>query len=270
MNKCLYCEKIVKNKYCSISCQNRHLNPIRVERRQVAKFGELTVFIVTCSKCTIQFKVEEREKCFPSKKKYFCSRSCANSRVHSVETKKKISSAFRTSPSKTDIYFISCLICNNTIGSKSKTRKTCSDGCRMKLWHLDPNNKEKHLAYSRIGGQKSAEVQSISRSSKNERLFGELCASKFNEVYNNKRMFNGWDADVIIEDIKYAILWNGIWHFKKITKNHSVEQVKNRDNIKIKEITKCGYIPYIINDTGRYDPIFVKTEFDKLCDIVNH
>ena len=24
MNRCLYCGKIVKNKYCNVSCQNRH------------------------------------------------------------------------------------------------------------------------------------------------------------------------------------------------------------------------------------------------------
>ena len=77
-------------------------------------------------------------------------------------------------------------------------------------------------------------------------------------------MFNGWDADVIIEDYKIAVMWNGVWHYKKITENHSVEQVKNRDKIKIKEITNCGYEPYIIKDLGGYDTEFVEKEFKKL------
>lgn len=38
-------------------------------------------------------------------------------------------------------------------------------------------------------------------------------------------MFNGWDADIIIEDLKIAILWNGKWHYEKITEKHSVSQV---------------------------------------------
>ena len=56
-------------------------------------------------------------------------------------------------------------------------------------------------------------------------------------------MFNGWDADIVIEDIKTAVLWNGIWHYKKITKKHSVAQVQNRDKIKIDEIKKGDIIP---------------------------
>ena len=35
-------------------------------------------------------------------------------------------------------------------------------------------------------------------------------------------MFNGWDADVILPDLKIAIMWNGIWHYKQVRKNHNV------------------------------------------------
>jgi hypothetical protein len=58
-------------------------------------------------------------------------------------------------------------------------------------------------------------------------------------------------------------MWNGVWHYKKITEKHSVEQVQNRDRIKIKEIKKCGYEPYIIKDMGKYNPQFVEEEFEK-------
>ena len=76
-------------------------------------------------------------------------------------------------------------------------------------------------------------------------------------------MFNGWDADVIIEDIKTAILWNGKWHYVQLTEKHSVKQVQNRDSIKIEEIIKSGYTPYIIKDMGKYNPAFVEEEFNK-------
>lgn len=49
-------------------------------------------------------------------------------------------------------------------------------------------------------------------------------------------MFNGWDADIIIPNIKVAVLWNGKWHYEQIKKGHSVKQVQNRDKIKLKEI----------------------------------
>ena len=47
-------------------------------------------FIVTCKKCGKQFEVLEEEKTFPKKEKYFCSRSCANSRCLTDEIKQKI------------------------------------------------------------------------------------------------------------------------------------------------------------------------------------
>lgn len=85
----------------------------------------------------------------------------------------------------------------------------------------------------------------------------------------NEQKFNGWDADVIIEDLKIAVLWNGKWHYEKITQKHSVKQVQNRDNIKIKEIIKCGYIPYIIKDMGKYKKSFVEEEFEKFLNYLH-
>ena len=42
-----------------------------------------------------------------------------------------------------------------------------------------------------------------------------------NYVNPNSQMysiFNGWDADIILTDLKIAILWNGKWHYEKLTK----------------------------------------------------
>lgn len=103
--------------------------------------------------------------------------------------------------------------------------------------------------------------------SKNEIYFCELCENHFKSVKHNERLFNGWDADVVIEDIKYAIMWNGIWHYKKITNSHSLEKTNERDKLKIKEIENCGYKPYIIKDMGKYNPRFVENEFQKFINI---
>lgn len=43
------------------------------------RLGEFKEFEVRCFICNTTFKVVEREKIFPKKKKYFCNRSCANS-----------------------------------------------------------------------------------------------------------------------------------------------------------------------------------------------
>ena len=111
------------------------------------------------------------------------------------------------------------------------------------------------------GGRKSALSQG--RRSKNEIYFAELCHNHFDSVETNEPKFNGWDADIIINDIKTAVLWNGKWHYEKITKAHSLSQVQNRDRIKINEIKKFGYQPYIIIDMGKFDKKFVEEQFRK-------
>ena len=113
------------------------------------------------------------------------------------------------------------------------------------------------------GGRNSAEIQSQSRRSRNEIYFATLCEEKFVNVLTNAQIFNGWDADVVLPTLKVAVMWNGIWHYKQITSSHSVSQVQNRDKIKIDNIIKCGYIPYVVSDLGSYDPAFVESEFHK-------
>jgi predicted nucleic acid-binding Zn ribbon protein len=257
MKKCLYCGKPVRNKYCDVSCQNKHQNAEKANKR----FGELKSFNVLCKKCGKEFEVEEREKLFPSKENYYCSKSCANSRTHSNTTKETISNSlleFNKLANKCKQHY-NCLYCGKDIES-NRERKFCSHSCSM-IWRTK-EYPEFYKENSIKGGRQS--VLSQNRRSKNEILFGDLCVSYFNNVKLNEPIFNGWDADIILEDCKLAILWNGNWHHKQIGLKHSLEQVKNRDNIKIKEIKESGYEPYIINDYGKYNEEFVKNEFDKL------
>lgn len=266
MNECLYCGKSVKNKYCNVSCQNKHQN----ESRNNKKYGEIKKFKVKCLKCGIDFEIEEREKLHPQKEKYYCSRNCANSRNFNDETKEKIGKSIlkffygenhvnvkkEKLIKETKNVTCECGI-NFTYNSKRK-RKYCSIECRNKY----TLTKEKLSEYGKIGGRKS--VQSQNRRSKNEIYLSELCLNDFKNVRLNEQIFNGWDADIILDDYKLAILWNGNWHHKKLSKNHSLKQVQNRDKIKIKEIINYGYEPYIINDYGKYNKEFVEKEFEKL------
>ena len=114
-----------------------------------------------------------------------------------------------------------------------------------------------------LGGRHSVEIQGDKRRSKNEIEFCKFCEEYFDNVKHNECIFNGWDADVIIKDIKFAVLWNGPWHYKQITKSHSVKQIQNRDKIKIKEIKESGWTPYIIKDMGKANKDFVKEKFDE-------
>ncbi len=253
MNKCLNCEKETRNKYCNTACQNKHQNSERANKR----YGNFKMFIVECNCCQKKIEVSEREKLYPQKEKYYCSISCANKRDHTEETKNKISSSLtKTTKERNILIDKHCVFCRKLFNSRRKNQILCSHSCSTSY-------KNKTLGLASIAGKKSAEVQGETRRSKNEKYFAELCNSYFVNVETNKPIFNGWDADVIIHDIKTAVLWNGNWHFKKITKKHSVKQVQNRDEIKKGEIIKFGYIPFVIEDRGKFNKTFVEEKFEE-------
>ena len=132
MNKCLNCGKDVKNKYCNVSCQNKHQNPGRVDK----KYGKIKLFTVVCDKCGDNFDIEEREKLYPEKEKYFCSRSCANSRTLSNETKNKIQSTLKEY-NKDKWGVTICKQCGNDIHHlKSRKRIFCSRSCSTQYRNL--------------------------------------------------------------------------------------------------------------------------------------
>ena len=191
----------------------------------------------------------------------FCSRSCANSHVQTKEINEKRSKTLsqRYLDRHVDRYSI-CKICGKKfklpINSYGKwyARATCSDECFSKANSLNGIK----------GGRISANIQV--RRSKNEIYFCELCEKHFKNVRHNEPIFNGWDADVIIDDIKYAVLWNGQWHYRKIRCDQSLEQIQTRDKIKLDQIISCGYTPYIIKDMGRYNKKFVEEQFNLFID----
>lgn len=200
---------------------------------------------------------------YKKRKNKFCSNSCSASTSNKnrkiTESQKNKTTKTLKEKSKTN-YLKNpkkCKVCKTTIPYESKRRATCSNQCLKRRQIISGS------IGGKIGGKVSAKVQSKTRRSKNEKLFAKKCKEHFNLVFTNKPMFNGWDADVIIEDIKVAVLWNGKWHYEKITESHSVKQVQNRDKIKIGEIKKCGYIPYVIKDLGSFNEEKVKKEFSK-------
>lgn len=97
------------------------------------ELGELKEFEVICNKCKKTFIVQEREKQFPKKDKYFCSRSCANSRDFSYRKKikdKKTKSRKENRIKKIkEIKYNKCLEC----GNKAK-RTFCSSECSI-IYH---------------------------------------------------------------------------------------------------------------------------------------
>ena len=207
-----------------------------------------------CKNC----QIEEGVKYSKYSTGEFCSKSCAckfSSNVNRAETNKKISLGLKGFKRDTPKFEITCEQCDKKILvklSKSK-QKFCSKSCSSTWLNLNGRG--------RIAGL--ASVLSQGRRSKNEIHFAGLCKERF-IVLENVSMFNGWDADIILPELKLAVLWNGAWHYKKITGKHSIKQVQNRDTIKLKEIEAAGYKSYVIKDMGKYDKNFVEEKFKEM------
>lgn len=237
-----------------LSQKNRkRLEQVVVERTCV-KCGEIFTVIRTINKNGTQNIHKYESKC--------CSHGCANSIL--VLTKEQNKSKGRSGPKNNrwvepenrlrNRKDYRCRICGNPIRKKKH-------GLCVVCYKTSPEMK----SIRSIAGLNSA--ASRKNRSKNEQLFCEMCESHFSIVKHNEPMFNGWDADVIVEDVKTAVLWNGRWHYLQITKCQHLNQIQNRDKIKIGEIEKAGYRPYVIKDLGRFNPKFVKEEFDKFISI---
>jgi hypothetical protein len=153
---------------------------------------------------------------------------------------------------------IECAICKKIFQPKRFDTKLCSMSCSIAFTRT-PEYKLNAIENGKKGGQISATKQS--RRSKNEVYFAELCKEYFT-ITTNEPYFDGWDADVIIHDHKIAILWNGAWHYKQISKTQQLTQVQARDRVKTAIINKYGYTPYIIKDMGKYDKQFVEEQFE--------
>lgn len=204
--------------------------------------------IVNCKQCGKEVSL------YPN---IFCSQSCAavfnNKLKHPIRKEKKEKRRYIKKKDKKD-FNLKCAVCSKEFLHKNRIR-CCSSECRRV-------NMSK-------GGLRSATVQKESRRSKNETLFADLCCNYFENTTTNEPIFNGWDADIILKNERVAVLWNGKWHYEKITEKHSVEQVQNRDKIKIKEICNLGFKPYVVKDMGKFNKAFVLSEFDKFKSLVS-
>lgn len=236
-------------KFCSQSCNNE-LNNKNLKQK------------VKCKSCNKEFWKKNSEMSKTKSGNHFCSKSCSAIFNNTQRTKKifeKQSQSLKKAFLKNKIILTkNCLCCKKNFEiKKSKKQIFCSRSCSTTY----KNNNNKDIL--RKAGLKSCNIQKETRRSKNEIFFAELCKKHFINVLTNEPIFNGWDADVVLPDFKIAILWNGIWHYKKIKKKHSVEQVQARDKYKIKQIENCGYKHYTIKDTGKKNEDFVKKEFEK-------
>lgn len=208
--------------------------------------------------------------------KKFCGHKCSalfnnrNRTEMSDETKRLISETLKEKCKNRKTKRV-CVVCGNEFlyTRGINTKKICSKKCQDEY-------KSNRIRYMTLEGREKISINARNvikklgdeKRSKNEKLFYDMCNERFINVEHNKTIFNGWDADIIIHDYKIAVLWQGAWHYKQISKKTKLSQIQNRDTLKIKEIERFGYTPYIIKDMGKFDENKVKDEFKRLQDYI--
>jgi G:T-mismatch repair DNA endonuclease (very short patch repair protein) len=226
---CQHCQKVFIpgagciGKFCSKSCNATFYNAIRrTNKPSKIQTGK-------CKQCNLPLF---------NKNNKFCSRSCAAKYnnplkpTRSEESRNKTSKSNKSSSNRPHQCKISfCKVCGTLI--RNSHRSSCSDKCKTNLLQA--------------GGRNSAATR-IKRSKDEIKLYN-LCKIQFLSVRHNESLTEGWDADIIIDDYKIAILWNGVWHYRQMPhNNHSLSQVQNRDKIKIQKLTEIGWKVLVYED----------------------
>ena len=180
--------------------------------------------------------------------KKFCNNSCAAKfnnarRVRTEESKLKTSTKMKGMSNKFSgvekILRIdaSCYICGKPIRIK-ETEVNKNHTCKSKSCISTASS---------IAGRISA-AKRVSRSNDEIKLFN-LCSDHFPNTLSNHIISDGWDADIVLPDLKIAIMWNGPWHYKQMNiSNHSLKQVQTRDKIKIDLFESLGWTVYVFED----------------------
>ena len=121
-------------KWCKAHINKEYQIQIKSKMREnalqqaITRYGAIQQYSVNCYKCNKEFVVEERQKVFPSKEKYYCSRSCANSRQRTTQVKDKISKGVKSSSSFVPAKIRICPVCGKQFSYKNTVH--CSVQCK--------------------------------------------------------------------------------------------------------------------------------------------
>lgn len=243
------------------SCVKRHLILSFIKRFNNKNTNYKKCCSNRCSNILNGLKISEIRCCVNCKKQFesdgdkkFCSHRCGAiynnaRRVLSEETINKLrigailwnrqNNKSKYKRDENRLYFLKCKTCHKEFKNKRYGIKNCSPEC----YAIDRKN------FGRKGAL--AQYNSIHRKtgrSYNEMYFYQLVKEKFPDALNNKFIFNGYDADVIIPSLKLAIHWNGIWHYKSVISELHFNSIQEKDKLRYNEIEKAGYTNYIIKD----------------------
>jgi very-short-patch-repair endonuclease len=189
MKKCQHCLQTIEGnnsqyanhvRWCNMNTTNgdkgRLSNSLSQLKLNQSKNGQMKEFEVNCIKCSKSFFISEPELKHPLKEKYYCNRSCANSRQHNTNTKRIMSEKSKKLWEDED--YANRVITNNTNKNKRFTSK----------------------------GEEEIRKHFISKYKDDEWTFGG--GFKYENLILTRDLYS--------KKLKVIFEYDGIWHFKDI------------------------------------------------------
>ena len=155
---------------------------------------------------------------------------------------------------------------------KTIVKVICSN-CQKEVYRIPSQiNKTKHSFCNKsCAATYNNKLKRKSRRSKIEAKFYNLLVKEFPDLdilANDKIMLNGYEVDVAIPELKLAIEWNGIVHFKPIYGQTKLDKIQTRDADKLKIATNKNINLIVIPDLVSNDKI-LQQAFNDVKDIIN-
>lgn len=220
-----------QRKFCTFACSaaNRKRNWRDYQKSKTCEFC-LQPFLLVAANCS---------------PKRFCNSTCSakhnNSKRGPIPQSQKeaISKGLRSSTkNRTRKKFRhTCIICNIKFDHPRFKKLTCSEACMMVV---------KQRSGPKLG---RIMARRLLKRSKDEIALYRLCADTWMNTTHNEVIVDGWDADILLNDQKVAVLWNGPWHYRQLQLvNHSLSQVQTRDRLKTRKFAELGWRVFVFED----------------------
>jgi hypothetical protein len=206
-----------------------------------------------CPGCTQTFEV------WPSSEQKYCTTTCKhNHRTFSCNCKhcnKELRLKRSYKQTKNGFYYCSkkCRIADSTI------QVTCQCGKKFNRWKAHATRS----TYQYCSRKCYNNHKVFTSRSKNEVLLFEKLKEIFPTAKSNFRL-KTYEADIVINDFKFAIHWNGIHHYKPIYGIEYLQRIQERDKKRYLAYQEAGFQNYIIKDLGPHSPKKVQSEFNNL------
>lgn len=275
-NKCLHCGKKVKNKYCNVSCQNRHqkkgvkLKKESIEKRTQTELKKWKEFEVSCHTCNKSFTIKEYNVKKPKKEKYFCCKSCSSVRVWTEEQRKKVSETAKKSEKvkrankilaennrgfkkvngvRVPVYPIietPCLYCGETISHKKNKKRKYHHECWLKISGgiKEGSSRGKYGVYKGYKCDSSYELAWVIYQLDHNLPF-QRNKEGFNYVYSGNN--HTYYPDFILPDNSYVEIKN----FRSELTDSKIKYFPHKIVVLYKEEIKEKILPYVISKYGK-------------------